>query len=214
MVKNIPIKVCGITRLEDAQLAVDLGAFALGFIFYAKSPRYIAPEKVRKIITELRCERPVLTVGVFVNSSADELREYSEIAGIDILQLHGDESPVFVESLKNYRLWKAFRLKDEGLFELLPLYQNHVEAFLFDAAVEGHYGGTGQQLDGALVSKIPKNHPFILAGGLDASNAKYVFDRHLPMALDLSSGVESSPGFKDPHKLKNLFSAEGSRHGK
>lgn len=205
MDKTLPIKVCGITRLEDAQLALDLGAFALGFIFYPRSPRYIAPEKVRDILGRVQSSRPFLKVGVVVNATSEELKEIHAVSGIDILQLHGDETPAFVQSLTGYRLWKAFRLKDAAQLEALPSYQSHVEAFLFDAAVSGQYGGTGHRLEEALLAKIPRTHPFLLAGGLDASNAKEVYAQYKPWALDLSSGVESSPGIKDSKKLQALF---------
>lgn len=209
MAEDFPIKVCGITRLEDAQLAMKLGAFAIGFIFYPKSPRYIAPAKVRLIIEDLRKTSTILTVGVFVDESAEEVRRFQADSGVDIVQLHGNESPELLLALKDLRIWKAFRLKSVAQLQTLDLYEPLVEAFLFDAAVTGEYGGTGHRVEADLLARLPRQKPIIIAGGLGPDNWRDVALTYRPFAIDLSSGVESSPGIKDPQKLKKLFSGKG-----
>lgn len=206
---NFPIKICGITRLEDAQLAAGLGAYALGFIFYPKSPRYIEPEKAREILDALRKYYSVLSVGVFVNFPADEVRRYQEISGVDIIQLHGDETVQQVAELKGLRLWKAVRVKSAESFRELQDFEPHVEAFLFDAAVAGEFGGTGHRVDPEFLEQIPRRKPFIIAGGLNSENWRSVVETYRPFAVDLSSGVEISPGIKDSQKLKKLFPGKG-----
>jgi phosphoribosylanthranilate isomerase len=202
--ERFPIKVCGLTRLEDARLAVDLGASALGFIFYPKSPRYVDPRAVGKIISSLASPQ-VLTVGVVVNAAAEEVRAITEHAGVDILQLHGDETPEFCASLSTQRIWKAFRLGHESQIAQIRAYEPLVEAFLFDAAVEGAYGGTGHAVSSELLAKIPRDKPTVLAGGLGPDNWQSMYEAHKPWLIDLSSSVESSPGIKDSEKLRKLF---------
>lgn len=209
MADTFPIKVCGITRLEDAQLAVDLGAMALGFIFYEKSPRYISPENVRALLDRLKAPASLLKVGVFVNADPQTLRDYQDRSGVDILQLHGDEGIETLASVKDRRLWKAFRLQNSEQLSQLPLYAAYVEAFLFDAAVPGEYGGTGHRLADDLLSKIPREKSFILAGGLGPENWESVYKRYKPLAIDLSSSVEVRPGVKDAERLKQLFQRRG-----
>ncbi|RZA13985.1 MAG: phosphoribosylanthranilate isomerase [Proteobacteria bacterium] len=202
--ENFPIKVCGITQLKDAQLAVDLGAMALGFIFYPKSPRYISPEAAYEIISKISSSS-VLKVGVFVNAGTDEAKSVALRSGIDILQLHGDETPEYCNGLSEFRLWKAFRLKSEDQISQISAFEPFVEAFLFDAAVDGDYGGTGHTLSAELLAKIPQRKPTLLAGGLGPDNWQSTYETYKPWAIDLSSSVESRPGIKDPEKLKKLF---------
>ncbi len=199
------IKICGITRLEDAQLASDLGAYALGFIFYEKSPRFIRPEAVRLILDQLNAPKELRKVGVFVNKSVEDILEWKKISGIDVIQLHGDEGRYEIEALHGHAIWKAIRLKSSDQLALLNDYGHDFEAFLFDAAVSGEYGGTGHRIAEELLSKIPREKPFILAGGLGPDNWRQVFDRFSPFGVDLSSSVELSPGIKDASKLRQLF---------
>jgi phosphoribosylanthranilate isomerase len=204
---SINVKICGITREEDAQLAVELGAWALGFICYEKSPRYIDAKRIRAIIDSLPKERNTRMVAVFVNASAQTILDLVAETGIDTIQLHGDETPSICGELKELSLWKAFRLYHEGQFKLTAAFTPHVEAFLYDAAVPGQYGGTGHLVDWELLDKAPRLKPLLVSGGLNPENALSAWQRFKPMALDLSSGVESSPGIKDPIKLNRLFSA-------
>jgi phosphoribosylanthranilate isomerase len=208
------IKICGITRTEDARLALQLGAWALGFIFYEKSPRFIAAEQVRAILDELAAEGlvPERKVGVFVNTAADRIRETLRISGLDTAQLHGDESVEYCQNLKDLRLWKAFRLRSAEQLLVLPSYEPMVEAFLFDAAVPGQYGGTGHTTDWSLVAGIQSSRPLILSGGLHPENIQQAAASVPAFAFDLSSGVEVKPGIKDADKLRKLFMARNPSH--
>ncbi len=203
------IKICGITRSEDARLALKLGAWALGFIFYEKSPRYIPAEDVRAILDELEAEGlvPERKVGVFVNASADVIQKTVKISGIDTVQLHGDEDAGFCESLKGLNIWKAFRLRSADQLLALPSFEPFTEAFLFDAAVPGQYGGTGHTTDWSLVAGIQSSRPLILSGGLNPDNIQAAAAAVPAFAFDLSSGVEVKPGIKDADKLRKLFMA-------
>ncbi len=197
------IKVCGITNLEDARKAIAEGAFALGFIFYEKSPRCIAPEAAQAIIKA--CPGAHRWVGVFVNSSAERIREVIQRSGIDTVQLHGDETPEHAKALSPHRIWRAIRLKSVDQFQELPAFAPYVEAFLFDASVPGQYGGTGHTVDWNLLDQVPRDTPLIVSGGLHPGNVREAWERFKPYALDLSSGVEISPGKKDHKKLEQLF---------
>ena len=211
------VKICGLTRVEDAQIAVEEGAWALGFVFYRQSPRYIAPEKVSQILASLaKIGRvPDKTVGVFVNSPPEEILATVALSGVNTIQLHGDESPASVqqlaESLKpqssNISLIKAFRLKSiADLTNPLP-YLPYVTSILCDAAHGSAYGGTGMIADWSLVSKLGLSKPLILAGGLNPENIIQAIHVAKPFAVDLSSGLESRPGCKDHDKIRYLFAA-------
>jgi phosphoribosylanthranilate isomerase len=211
------VKICGITRLEDAQVAVEEGAWALGFVFYRQSPRYVTPDLVRAILTALAQSgtSPEKTVGVFVNASVDEINKVVGISGVNSIQLHGDESPEMVRELggslassgQSLDLIKAFRLKSkEDLSKPVP-YLNTVTAILCDAAQGDVYGGTGKVADWSLLSQVRSPKPLILAGGLNAANVASAIFATKPFAIDLSSGVESSPGRKDHGMIRGLFAA-------
>ncbi len=214
-VEAVKVKICGITRAEDAILALQLGAWALGFIFYEKSPRYIAPEKVKLLLADLqrRGLKPSHAVGVFVDADEKAIRETIRLSGIDTVQLHGDEPAELLEQLKDVRIFKAFRLRDKADIAMIAKYEGAADAFLFDAAVAGAYGGTGQQSDWDLLAQIHSRTPLIVSGGLKPDNALAAVQRLNPFALDLSSGVESAPGIKDPEKLQQLFKKLGEAHG-
>jgi phosphoribosylanthranilate isomerase len=208
------IKICGITRTEDARLALQLGAWALGFIFYEESPRFIAAEQVRDILDELAAEGlvPERKVGVFVNAAEDAIRETVRITGLDTIQLHGDETAAFCQNLQELKLWKAFRLRSADQLLALPSYEPTVEAFLFDAAVPGQYGGTGHTTDWSLVAGIQSSRPLILSGGLHPGNIQQAAASVPAFAFDLSSGVEVKPGIKDAEKIRKLFRARSPSH--
>ncbi len=207
----VKVKICGITRLEDARLAVQQGAWALGFIFYPPSPRAVQPERVRMILSALSAEglRPSRAVGVFVNSSLEEIRAIQAESGIDTVQLHGEEGPEFVKALTGVPVWKVFRLGSREQLPELERFQEGTEAFLFDAAVKGVYGGSGQVANWDLLSEAKAHKPMIVSGGLQAHNAREAYERLQPFALDLASGVEERPGIKDPEKIAALFKALG-----
>ncbi len=162
------IKICGITNLEDARLAAELGAQALGFIFYPKSPRsHQAPEAARQIIAQL--PPLVLSVGVFVNEAAALVLEVAEMVRLDWVQLHGEEPPEYCRFL--YRnVMKAIRVQDRSSLDRMKLYQGSVRAFLLDTHKSGQEGGTGESFDWSLARQAQEYGPIVLAGGLKPEN--------------------------------------------
>lgn len=200
----IRIKICGITNLEDALLAAALGAQALGFIFYPKSPRAVSPEAARDIIRGL--PPFVLAVGVFVDAEASSVREIAERVGLDWVQLHGRESPQYCRALGR-RVVKGFRIQDANSLAALPAYRGAVQAFLLDTYKPGTPGGTGETFDWDLARRAGEYGPIILAGGLNAGNVAAAIRAAQPQAVDVASGVEAAPGKKDPEKLRSFFEA-------
>ncbi|NIS60792.1 MAG: phosphoribosylanthranilate isomerase [Proteobacteria bacterium] len=195
------IKICGITNLGDASYAAECGADALGFIFYAKSPRYVDSERAKQIIKEI--PDGITKVGVFVNHDAWEVKKTVEFCGLDLVQLHGDESPEYCRQFPPSMLIKAFSPRGEE--DLRKLSRYPVRAVLVDAYDPFRYGGTGRRSDWSLAAKVKETHLLIIAGGLHADNIREVIDVVSPNALDINSGVESSPGRKDPAKVRTIF---------
>jgi phosphoribosylanthranilate isomerase len=200
----VRIKICGITNLEDARLAADLGAHALGFIFYPKSPRSVRPDAAREIIRNL--PPLVMTVGVFVDEEAEVVRGIAETAGLDWVQLHGQESPEYCCELK-HRVIKGFRIQDSSSLTLLPQYQGTVQAMLLDTYKAGTAGGTGETFDWELARQAGELGPIILAGGLTPGNVAQAIHAAKPAAVDVASGVEAAPGKKDREKLREFLKA-------
>lgn len=198
----VKVKVCGITNYQDASVAVELGAHALGFIF-ASSPRQIIPEKARDII---RAVPPfVKTVGVFVDEDMDKITEIMAFCGLDLAQLHGDESPDFCHELMP-NVVKAFRLKDESTISAIRPYLGQVRALLFDTHSEEKRGGTGKTFDWDLAVKGKAlGVPIILSGGLGPSNIKRAISTVRPDSVDVNSGIEEAPGKKSPVMLSRLM---------
>jgi phosphoribosylanthranilate isomerase len=200
----VKIKICGITNLEDAILAAELGADALGFIFYAKSPRHVAPEIARSIIAQL--PPFVAAVGVFVDEAAAVVQELAGRVGLDWVQLHGQESPDFCRNLGR-KVIKGFRIQDEDSLRRLAGYQGVAQALLLDTYKKGQVGGTGEIFDWHLARKAKKYGPIILAGGLTSENVGQAIATASPAAVDAASGTEAAPGKKDPAKLRAFFEA-------
>lgn len=198
----VRVKICGITNIVDALLASQLGVDALGFIFYPPSPRYIHPEAARKIVQAL--PPFVTTVGVFVNHEIQEVLETMQLNGIDLAQLHGEESPEYCRHL-SCKVIKAFRIKEEQDLKALSPYRDHVQAFLLDTKVEQFYGGTGQTFPWELARKVSSLGRIILAGGLNSQNIKEAIATGQPYAVDLNSGVEIAPGLKDQRKMATIM---------
>ena len=196
------IKICGITNLEDAQLAADLGADALGFIFYPPSPRSVAPDAARAIIAQL--PPLVTTVGVFVDEDAALVKELAAQVGLDWLQLHGVEPPEYCRSLGR-RIIKGFRIQDAASLERLNEYRGVAQAFLLDTYKKGQVGGTGETFDWGLARQAREYGPIILAGGLTPENVARAVAIAQPQAVDVASGVEARPGKKAPEKLRAFF---------
>lgn len=197
----IKVKICGITNKEDALLACALGTSALGFIFYKKSPRYVSPFKVQKIIQEL--PPFILPVGVFVNQKVGEMMDIADFCGIRTVQLHGDEEPEICRRMKKYQIIKAFRVK-EG-FDFNQPNEYRVSGYLFDTFKEDKFGGSGETFNWNSIKHKKFNRPMILAGGLTPQNLQQALGTIEPYAVDVSSGVEESPGKKDKAKLKEFF---------
>ena len=200
---NIKVKICGITNLDDANLAVRLGADALGFIF-APSPRRVDPETARDIIRHIHPF--VKTVGVFVNEAPDKIDEIIAFCGIDLVQLHGDESPEICDRFMP-RTIKALRIADESDIRSAKVYKGKVKALLLDTYSEKMAGGTGKGFDWEIAIKIRDSAgvPIILAGGLGPSNIEEAISRVWPYAVDINSGVEERPGKKSHHLMEELF---------
>jgi len=197
---NMRVKICGITNSEDAQAAVEYGADALGFVF-AKSPRQITKEHARDIIKKL--PPFVSPVGVFVDEKADMIKEICDFCGIHTVQLHGNEQPSYLKELEGYKLIKAFRVKEEDDLKPLANYKPH--AFLLDSYVEGTMGGTGVPFKLEVARQAHKYGNIILSGGLTPENVKEAIQIVKPYAVDVSSGVESSPGKKDKLLMKQFI---------
>lgn len=200
------VKICGITNVEDAEVAVRAGADALGFVMYRKSPRFVEPAVARAIVSWL--PPFVLAVGVFVNEEAERVRGLVDECGFALAQLHGDESALYCQHLGRPTL-KAIRLKDRGAFLALAEFHGraNVRGFLIDAFSDQAYGGTGKTVDWALAQEAARSTPVILAGGLTPANVAEAISHVRPYGVDVSSGVEQSPGKKSPGKVKAFIEA-------
>lgn len=199
------VKICGITNLEDALLSAKFGADALGFNFYKKSPRYISPEDALEIIEQLPPE--ILKVGVFVNESLENIAKIAEIAKLDSLQLHGEETPEFAKELKlktNLEIMKAFRVSPE--FKPEDVLQYETDAILLDAYNPKEHGGTGETFDWEIAGKVQEIFPkMYLAGGLSQDNIANAILQIKPFAVDACSCLESEKGKKDKPALVNFL---------
>ena len=201
----VHVKVCGITNLDDARASVDAGAYALGFNFYPKSPRYVTPTQAARIIEQL--PDSVLTVGVFVNEAdSNAIQTVAKAAGIRALQLHGDESPAFCKSLKGWFTIKALHVNDD--FNPEQVSEFGTDAILLDTFKAGTYGGSGQVFDWTTAVRAKAFvHKLFLAGGLNPANVEHAIETVQPFAVDVCSGVESAPGRKDLAKLTAFLQA-------
>ena len=196
----VKIKICGITRQEDALLASILGADALGFNFYRQSPRYIAPVEAERIIQLLPKE--IIKVGVFVNEDADVVKTIKKICGLDYIQFHGHENPLYCQQFSGY-YFKAFRVSDLWSIEEIKIYS--CDCYLLDTYDEKAVGGTGKQFDWDKARQAKQYGKIILAGGLTPQNLAKAIHQVEPYGVDVATGVESSPGVKDPKKLEEFI---------
>jgi phosphoribosylanthranilate isomerase len=199
------VKICGLTTLEDARFVSGALADYLGFIFYPDSPRYIEPAKAGAIINWL--EGPG-KVGVFVNQPLDDVNSIARQTGIDYIQLHGNESPDYC-ALVEKPIIKAFHVDSDTdptkLESRIEPYLDQVEYLLFDTKSDTDWGGTGQTFDWSILDEISNDKPFFLSGGLNAKNVQEAIQTVQPYAVDLSSGLEESPGLKDFDKIELFF---------
>lgn len=204
------VKICGITRLEDALAAVDAGADLLGFNFYPNSPRCVTPAACAGITSRLKpLARQVTLVGVFVNLPPQEVASIMEQCGLHLAQLSGDEPPADLEALAG-QAFKALRpasaIELEQTLERYPAHKP-APAYLVDAFRPGQYGGTGQTADWGLAASLAQQTPVLLAGGLTARNVAEAVRRVQPWGVDTASGVESALGLKDPVKVQAFIQA-------
>ena len=201
---KVHIKICGINRISDALFAEKLGASAAGFVFYQKSPRYIPPEKAGDISKKLG---PFIArVGVFVDEDPSAVMKIVHTAHLTAVQLHGSENMDYIKELKGIRIIKTFRVARDFNCEKVNGYE--VNAFLLDTCdKDGCYGGTGKTFDWNKAVECSKYGKIILAGGLNPSNVEEAVKIVKPWAVDVSSGVEISPGIKDVDKMKDFFTA-------
>ena len=197
------VKVCGIQRFEDAEAAVKAGAWALGFIFHRSSMRYIEPEAVQEITRCLPGE--ILTVGVFVDAPIDVLNDFVRRAGLRAAQLHGSEDAAYAARVEAEQVIKAFRVGDDFDPSQLEAFAGH--PVLLDAYHPSAAGGTGTSFDWGVARKAGEKARVILAGGIRPENVARAIRQARPWAIDVSSGVEVSPGVKDPGRILRLFEA-------
>jgi phosphoribosylanthranilate isomerase len=191
------VKICGMTNAGDAEAAIQGGATAIGFNFYARSPRYIAPERAAQIASRAGVRR----VGVFVNESRSRVEEIARVAGLDVAQLHGDETPADYPA--HLAVWKAARLDDA--FDFSAYEDSPAEALVLDGPAGELYGGAGKTFDWSRAAVIRKR--IILAGGLDASNVAQAVAAAHPWGVDACSKLESAPGKKDHKKMSEFLEA-------
>ena len=196
----IHVKICGITSFNDAIMAANYGASALGFIFYEKSPRYINPKILKTWISNVPSS--VIKVGVFVNKDVDKVNKIAEQLNLGMVQLHGDESPEYCNQMFKPVI-KVFRVNNK--FDSIMLNNYQAATFLFDTYNKENHGGTGESFDWQSILQLNTEIPVILSGGLNADNVLEGIEVVKPSAVDVNSGVEAAPGKKDEEKIKNLF---------
>ena len=203
----IPVKICGIRRLDDALLSLGEGAWALGFIFHRPSPRFIEPADAAALLSKIR-ERAgaeFRAVGVFVDWDLDELNAVVREVGLDAAQLHGAEDPGYAASVEAAEVWKAFRVGPDFEASRPADYPSKMRVLL-DGWSPTEAGGTGEVFDWSIARVCQESRPVFLAGGIDAGNIAAAIAEVRPFGIDVSSGVESSPGIKDGELIRRLFS--------
>ena len=208
------VKICGITQIAQGKAIVELGADSIGFICVSKSPRYISPDRLRKIVDALPDE--TVTVGVFANHDLSTITSVLETGNLTAIQLHGSESTEFCTQLRQQiapeiEIIKAFRIKSKESLAATKAYTECVDTFLLDAYHPQMLGGTGHTIDWQDLANFNPGIPWMLAGGITPENVCSALARLQPHGIDLSSGVERSPGDKDLERVKQLFRAINSR---
>jgi phosphoribosylanthranilate isomerase len=193
------VKVCGITRLDDALAAARLGATAVGLVLWPGSPRYVEPARAAEIAAALPPE--VASVGVFVNQPIDDVRRAAAEIGLSAIQLHGDEPPSYAAAL-GYPVWRALALT--AVPEVLAEW-DAAATILLDAHDPVRRGGTGRTIDWSEAARVARLRPVILAGGLTPDNVRPAIEAVRPFGVDVSSGVEAAPGVKDPDKMARFL---------
>lgn len=205
MANQTKVKICGITNLEDARFASGAMVDYLGFIFTESSPRYIDPEKAGAIVNWV--EGPE-KVGVFMNQPLDDVNVLAKFSGIDLVQLHGNETIEYCQLIEK-PIIKVIHVGESSTKEEIEtqvaLYSEVADYLLFDTKANGKFGGTGKTFDWSLLNEIADDIPFFLAGGLNPENVSQAIETVQPYAVDLNSGVEEEPGLKDFEKIEQLM---------
>jgi phosphoribosylanthranilate isomerase len=205
-VSRVKVKICGVRTLEEAEAALEAGADALGFNFWPRSPRYIAPADAKEITKRLA---PLVSpIGVFVNEERERIIEIAALVGLSAIQLHGDEPPAFCRGFDSLRVIKALRVGEA--FDCRLIEQYAVPMILLDTSIKGSYGGTGHRFDWQVAIEAKRYVPVMLAGGLRIENVAEAITRVRPAAIDVCSGIEAEPGRKDLRKLRE-FMLEAAR---
>lgn len=197
----VKVKICGITNLEDALTAQRVGASALGFVFYSKSPRYIPPESAQRIISQLN--KKIKRIGVFVNADSASVKKTARFCRLDMLQFHGDETPDFCRKFKEYTIIKAFRIKNKDSLKDIERYP--VDYYLFDTFKKDSFGGTGTCFNWDILKGLKTAKPFFLSGGLNSKNIVSAIKSIKPSWVDASSALEAKPGIKDKKLLQDFI---------
>lgn len=200
------IKFCGMTRAEDAELAVALDAWAIGMILWPGSKRFVDPDVAAAIARPLR--RKVEIAGVFVNQSLDEIESLADVVGLSLVQLHGDEGPSFANEVARRTGAKVIKAQSVRLAsDVVSIQAFHTDFHLLDAHREGLRGGTGETFDWTMLARRRSDVPLLLSGGLNPDNVASAIEAVGPWGVDVASGVESAPGVKDPEKMKAFAAA-------
>lgn len=199
------VKICGIKTIDDALAAMDAGADLIGFNFYPKSPRYVDVGICRNIMSVMRKYGRVTCVGVFVNASVGEILATMDTLGLNLAQLHGDETPEMMQALQG-KAFKAFRGGADVEADKRMI-ADAAPAFLVDASVKGVYGGSGITADWSAAAELAKKYPLLLAGGLTPENVADAVRQVRPWGVDVASGVECAPGEKDARKMAEFVKA-------
>jgi len=198
------VKICGITNVDDARAAADAGCDAVGFVFYKESRRWVTPNKVSKIVSQI--PRKVLRVGVFVDAKENAIRWAKDLCGLDMLQFHGEESQEFCEKFKDSKVIKAFRIRKMRDVRGVSRYDTY--AFLFDAYIRSTPGGTGEKFDWELLRDFDRGkHEIFLSGGLNPKNVRQAIEIVQPDWVDASSSLEEIPAKKDHKKVAEFIKA-------
>jgi phosphoribosylanthranilate isomerase len=203
------IKICGITKPDQGQVIADLGATALGLMCVSSSPRYVSISQIQAVIAKLSNDNTVDTIGVVANAPLEEIKNIVRNTGLTGIQLHGDETAEFCHQLKenlpNIEVIKALRIRGEEDLEKISDYVDYIDTFLLDAYHPQQLGGTGKTLDWKILKDFNPGRPWFLAGGLKPDNILDALEIVSPNGIDLSSGVETTPGDKDLDKVRKLF---------
>ncbi|MCW8131565.1 MAG: phosphoribosylanthranilate isomerase [Planctomycetota bacterium] len=204
---KVRVKICGVTTLDDARAVLEAGADALGLNFVPSSPRCLKDAALARSIAELARGRGALAVGVFANETPDAMLRTAEAAGLDVLQLHGDEPAALAADLRArsaVKLWKAARIATRADLDRVAAEAWPCDLLLLDARVPGHLGGTGQTFDWSILDGFARTRPLALAGGLNPANVAEAVRRVRPDWVDTASGVEASPGRKDAARTREF----------